>query len=294
MRNTLLVLVSALALGCGDGYGSSTTGPYAGSLAVTLSNTAALASAGEERAVSAVVRDGGGQITHPPIVWTVSAPGVVTVSGTGDNATITAIADGTAFVIATDGALRDSASVTVHRRLASVVISGPVAPHVLDSTIISLTLGTTMRLAASGLDARGNVIPGLNDVVFTTSNPAIAEVTSNGIVTPLFDLRATNAAVISAALTLDGVTVTDSAKVRSIPPSTFDHVALMLTENERPTAVVGDGVGVAFFTLDGGGSPTRSTGPSSAVQLPRCICTGRPAPTATASCWWTSAPRSAT
>lgn len=252
MRCTLLMLVSALAAGCGGyGYGDSSTNPYTGSIAVTLSNTAVLASAGEERTVSAVVRDGGRQITHPPIVWTVSTPGVVTVSGTGDNATITAVADGTVFVIAADGALRDSVSVTVHRRLASLVLSGPVAPGALDSTIISLTIGTTMRLAASGLDARGHVIPGLDGVAFTTSNPAIAEVTSNGIVTPLFGLQATNAAVISAALTLDGVTVTDSAKVRAIPPATFDHDALLLTENERPTAVAGNGRGIAFFTLDG-------------------------------------------
>lgn len=252
MRKTLFMLVSALALGCGDGYGrSTTTGPYAGSFAVTLPAGDVMTSAGDDLIVRAEARDERGQAIHPSIVWSASAPGIVTVAGAGDVATITAIADGTVFVIATNGLQRDSVSVTVHRRLASVVISGPVAPNVLDSTIISLTLGTTMRLAASGLDARGHVIPGLDGVVFTTSNPAIAEVTSNGIVTPLFDLRATNAAVISAALTLDGVTVTDSAKVRAIPPATFDHVALMLTENERPTAVAGDGVGVAFFTLDG-------------------------------------------
>lgn len=251
MRRTLLMLVSALAAGCGYGYGDSGTNPYTGSIAITLSNTAVLASVGEERAVSAVVRDGYGQTTHPPIVWTVSTPGVVTVTGTGDDATIAAVADGTVFVIAAYGGLRDSVSVTVHRRLASVVLSGPVAPGVLDSTVISLTLGTTLRLAASGLDAGGHVIPGLDGVVFTTNNPAIAEVTSTGIVTPLFDLQATNAAVISAALTLDGVTVTDSAKVRSIPPASFDHVALMLAENERPTAVAGNGHGIAFFTLEG-------------------------------------------
>ena len=250
MRRTLWMLVSALAAGCGYGYGDSSTNPYTGSLAVTLSNSAVLASVGEERTVSAVVRDGSGQITHPPIVWTVSAPDVVTVIGTGDDATITAVADGTVYVIAAYGTLRDSVSVTVHRRLASVVITGPVAPEVLDATVVSLTLGTTLRLAASGLDARGHVIPGL-DVVFTTSNPSIAEVTANGIVTPLFDLQATNAAVISAAVTLDGVTATDSAKVRSIPPAIFDHVALMLAENQRPTAVAGNGHGVAFFTLEG-------------------------------------------
>lgn len=272
MRRTLLMLVSALAIGCGDGYGSSMTGPYTGILAVTLPAGDVMTSAGDELVARAEARDARGQITHPSIVWSASAPGVVTVAGAGDAATITAIADGTVWVIASTGSQRDSVSVTVHRRLASLVLSGPVAPGALDSTIISLTLGTTMRLAASGLDARGHVIPGLTGVVFTTSNPAIAEVTPNGIVTPLFDLAAPNAAVISATLTLDGVTATDSAKVRSIPPAAFDHVALLHTENERPTPVAGNGLGIAFFTLDGARivytiNWSRLTGPATEVHL---------------------------
>jgi trimeric autotransporter adhesin len=241
---TLLLCTSLVFLGCG-GDGSGVTYPQqaAASVVLTLSPVGALASAGDTRAVTAVVKAADQSVvSSPTLTWTTDAPTVATVSGSGDRATITAVGDGVATITATTGSVAGTVTVTVRRALASVVLTNPTP---------LLGIGTTAQLVATGLDASGKPLTDLTGVRYESSNPGSVAVSNAGVVTALFAFPALPSAIITATVTRDGVTVSDTAGVTVITPATFDFGSLLLTEYVKPVAVPAAGSGIAYFTVAG-------------------------------------------
>lgn len=239
--------MAILTLGCGYERGTGTgysTGTPA-TITVAATTTDPLVSTGETRAVSAVVRDGNGTLlAAPALAWRTSAPNVATVSGTGETATITAVDDGTAIITASVGSVEGTLTVVVRRRLSSIELSAP------DSLVPA---GNTMQLTVIARDARQQPISVASGLTFTSSNPFSFVVSPDGLVTALFNPFQPLSSVLRATITRDGVTLsaTKPLKVGSAAPAIFDVGALLLPEAVRPEPVLGLGIGIAFFTVDG-------------------------------------------
>ena len=108
------------------------------------------------------------------VTWTSSDPAIATVSPSG---LVTAAAVGTATITAKDPASLQEASTTVEvasAEIASLAIS-PDAPTIL--------VGTTLQLAADATLTDDTIVDLAASVTWTTSDPAIATVSSSGLVT---------------------------------------------------------------------------------------------------------------
>jgi hypothetical protein len=246
MRSSIVWLCAALTLGGCDGYDDDggTTGPSpVASIEVALPSEGEMTSAGDARAVVAVAKNADQSVVQsPPLTWTSDAPAVATVVGAGATATITAVGDGIAKISASTGSVEGTVTVTVRRRVASVVVSSP-SPL--------LTVGSTAQLVTVALDARGNPLPNVTGFTFASSNPGSVVVSNTGLMTALFAFAATPSAIITATLTRDGVTVSDTAGVSVGAPRVFDFGALMLSEYVMPTRAPTAGAGVGYFGVDG-------------------------------------------
>jgi hypothetical protein len=234
--STLFVLY-----GCSDDdTGVSPDGATA--VALTISSGDVMTSAGDTRSVTAVVNGADQQvITAPSLTWRSNAPTVATVAGTGETATITAVGDGVATISATSGAAKGTVTVTVRRTLVSVQLVSPVPV---------VTLGSSVQLVATALDARQNVIPVTTGFTYTSSNPTGLMVSPTGLVTALFTFSAPTA-TITATLTKDGVTASGNTQIAAAVSLTFDYAGLMLSEYVKPTSVPTLGTGVGYFARDG-------------------------------------------
>lgn len=113
-------------------------------------------------------------VTGARVDWASNDPAVLTVSASG---LATGVAEGTASVTATTG----GASVTVPVSVGSgaVVATLDVAP-----AGVALAVRRTFALRATARDARGNIVNRVR-VTWSTSNPAVAVVGANGVVTAL-------------------------------------------------------------------------------------------------------------
>jgi uncharacterized protein YjdB len=120
---------------------------------------------------TAEARDGdGGLLSGRPVTWSSSNPAVATVSPSGR---VTALAAGATIISADCEGKSGLASVNVS---AAAVASVRVTP-----TSVSLETGETQQLVATPLDASNTPLTG-RSVVWSTSSPAIATVTSSGVV----------------------------------------------------------------------------------------------------------------
>jgi trimeric autotransporter adhesin len=217
MRSAFALLSTAFVLyGCGsdDDTGVSPTG--ATTVTLTLSSPNVMASAGDTRSVTAVVRDGAQQVvTSPSLTWSSSASAVATVAESGDGATITAVGDGVATITATSGGAKGTMTVTVRRAVASVALTSPVAV---------LTVGSSVQLVATALDPRQNPIDLTTGFTYTSSNPKSLLVSATGLVSALFSFSPSPSATITATLTRDGVTASGSTEISVGVPLTFDEI----------------------------------------------------------------------
>jgi hypothetical protein len=201
-----------------------------------------MTSAGDTRTAVAVVLDARKNPVSPlpPVSWTSSAPTVATVTTTGSIATITAVEDGTAIITAESGSASGSVTVTVRRRLASVELVAP--PRIL--------VGFDAQLTVVGRDARQNEIRGLTNITYSSNNPTTVIVSPTGVADALFQFPQTPTATVTASVTKDGLTVSDSADIMVVGPIAFDFSALMLSDYEKPTKVASGGAGIAYFLRD--------------------------------------------
>ena len=148
--------------------------PIASSISLTPASVA-LTAVTQSAQLTATVRDQNGQplVSQPALQFTSSAPGVVSVTPGG---LVTAIAPGTAQVtVSLPGTgLSATTSVTVTQVLSTVSL-----------TPTSATLGVngTQQLTATARDANGEALVTQPTFTWNSSNPAVATVSSTGLVT---------------------------------------------------------------------------------------------------------------
>ena len=121
---------------------------------------------GQARRFSAVVSDEAGLPLERTITWTSANPTIATVSAGGD---VAALAPGLARIVASSGALADTATVIVR---ASDLIVHPSA--------INIAVGEKLRLVVTR--ANGGAPPSASTIVWTSSKESVARVDADGTV----------------------------------------------------------------------------------------------------------------
>lgn len=127
---------------------------------------------GQTRQVTAKAYDAAGVSQFRPITWASSSPSVATVSASG---LITSVSQGTTTITATSESKVGSISFTV-------LPPAPVATVTLTPDYRPVAVGTTYPLTLTLRDVDNGVLSN-RVVVWTTSNSAIATVSSTGVVT---------------------------------------------------------------------------------------------------------------
>lgn len=200
------------------------------------------------------MRDAGNNIlTGRPVVWTSSNNNVATVSTTG---VVTAVAPGTANIIATSGGKSGQAQVTV-----SLV---PVASVNVTLTSPTRFVGQTTAASAVTLDSVGGVLTG-RTIVWNSSNPSVATVSSTGLVSALApgsaNITATSEGKVGAATVT--VTLVPVAKVVVVLAPTSGFVG----QTSQATVTLFDandnlltGRAITFSTSDAAIATVSSTG----------------------------------
>lgn len=141
---------------------------------------------GDSLPMSAVFKDAEGNPVEADrgVTWTSDNPGVAVLSGNY----VKAVGGGTATVIGESRGLRGTAIITV----SGAAIAGrvPVATVVLGTVSRSLTDGESVQLAASTRDDKGAALDG-RPVNWSSSNPAVIEVSPTGLAVAKSDGSAT-------------------------------------------------------------------------------------------------------
>ena len=171
---SIVVLFSAFLAVCGKDSPTKPDPPFqpvASSVTITPGSAALDAVGGTIKLSSSVHDQNGNPIPGARVTWTSSNPAVAGVDAQG---LVTAAGNGTVQITATSG--NASASVPVSVMQASVRIVIEPKPATLRS------IGESASLTAVVQDQNGNPIPGAG-VVWTSSDPAVAGVDAQGLVT---------------------------------------------------------------------------------------------------------------
>lgn len=198
----------AFALGCGD----STSGPDGDQTEIPLPTSIQLSPdevrftwIGEGTTVTATVFDqNGGTMPSASVSWTTGTPTVATVDGAGR---VQAVATGSTVVTASAGSARSTLPVSVEQ-----------VPASLDISVGELRLigaGDTARLVASVKDQGGTVAPG-HVPVWSSSDPTVAEIDSQGLVTAAGVGTATVTAALNALSASTSVKVEKAAAAMDV------------------------------------------------------------------------------
>ncbi len=179
----------------------------------------------------ATPRDASGNALAGRVVtWTSSSSGVATVSATG---LVTGVGAGSATITATTEGKTGTSSISVtFVPVASVAVTPP-AP--------SIQVGQTVQLSATPSDASGTPLTG-RVVTWSSSNSAVASVSSSGLVTG----KAAGSATITA--TSEGKSGSAAVTVTTIP------VASVTVAPSAPSIVVGGSVQLTATPRDGAGN----------------------------------------
>jgi uncharacterized protein YjdB len=141
----------------------------------------------------------GTPLTGRVVTWTTSNSAVATVSASG---LVTGVAVGVATITATSEGQSGTAAVTVS--------SVPVASVVVSPAAANILVAGTAQLSATPKDAAGNVLTG-RAVTWTSANPAIATVSTAGLVTGV----AVGSTTIIA--TSEGISASAAISVANVP-----------------------------------------------------------------------------
>ena len=230
-------LVTAVANG--SATVTATSGSAAGTATVTVAQRAArvdvspasveFLSLGDSVQLTAAPVDANDNaVEGATVAWSSGDDAVATVDSSG---LVTAAGNGTASITAQAGAASGAAAVTV----LQVIVEMDVVPAAM--TLFSL--GDTIRLAATGVDANGHPGPAMA-VTWVSQHDAVATVDSRGLVTAVrtgsTDVFATAAELLDSA----GVTVAQLATEVSVTP-------------EADTLAVGDMLRLSAVALDANG-----------------------------------------
>ncbi|MEJ2217883.1 MAG: Ig-like domain-containing protein [Gemmatimonadota bacterium] len=213
--DTMVAVVDTLGVAMGRGVGTAyitaATGALSDSAAVTVTAGAAasvsvspgtldFAALDDTARVAAVAQDGwGNPVAGVSVTWSTTAPAVATVDGSG---LVTAVANGSAGVMATAGGLADTVAVVVQQVAASVVLT--------PADVALTAANDTVRLGASAADANGHAMSG--GVTWTSTSPPVATVVG-GLVTAVADGTTQVVATVDAAADSVAVPVTTGAGV---------------------------------------------------------------------------------
>lgn len=218
-----IVTITATSEGA-SGTASITVAPEPIAVVEVSPATASIA-VGQPIQLTAIARGAGGQVlslTGRTVTWATGSPSVASVSSSG---MATGVSPGTAVIIATVDGRQGSATVSVRAvSVASVVVNPP-------ST--SITVGQSTTLTATALDANGIPLSG-RVAGWSSSNNAIASVSSSGTVTGVATGNATITATIdgqagSATVTVNAVAQGQVASVTVSPSSATVNVAWSTT-----------------------------------------------------------------
>ncbi len=256
--SSLAVLVAAITTACGSSSsGGDTTPPPAAVATVTVTVARPSIITGQSTTATAVLRDAGTNVlVGRAITWSSSAPAVATVSAGG---AVTAVAAGSANIIATSEGQSGSAQVTVTLAAVATVVPSVQSP---------LLVGGTAQAQASVLDSSGYALTG-RTVTWSTSNSAVATVSASGVVTGV------GRGFTTINSTCEGVTGRKYVKVfvqgttatQLVAVSALDQVGPPSTDVVQAPAVMavaanGDpvpGIPVTFAVTAGGGAITGGT-----------------------------------
>lgn len=197
------IVASVLLAACGGGDGASAPPPpRVTSLTITAPTSTLVA--GTTTALTVSGRDQAGQpIATGPVSWTSSNSSTATVDASG---VVTGISAGAVTIVAAASGLTATTALTV--------TPAPVVPRLTTLTITtatsSIVAGTTTALAVSGRDQTGQAIA-VGTVAWTSSNSAVATVTSAGVVTGV------GAGAVTISATASGVTATTALTVTAAP-----------------------------------------------------------------------------
>src|SRR5206468_13062915 len=181
--------------------------------------------------------------------WSSSAPTVASVDATG---LITGLAPGTTTIIATSDTKSGTAAITV--------TNVPVASLAISPASAGVLVGATTQLRATAKDSAGNTLSG-RVVTWSSSAPAVATVTSSGLVTGV----AAGSATITA--TSETKTSTATITVTSVP------VTSVAVSPASASVQVGGTIQLAATPKDSAGNPlsgrvvTWSSSPAGVVTV---------------------------
>jgi uncharacterized protein YjdB len=189
--------ITATTTGAPSLQGSATVTVVLPPVVVRLSPPATtLTSVGQQVTLAAQAFDAvGGLVPSPTLTWSSSNPVAATVSALG---VVTAVADGTSIITAATGGVSGTATVTVDVVVGSVTVSP--ASFTLSAP------GRQQALTAVVASPSGTPIPGATPT-WSSSNPAAATVSAQGVVTAVAD----GTSVITA--TVKGVSGSATATV---------------------------------------------------------------------------------
>jgi alpha-tubulin suppressor-like RCC1 family protein len=121
--------------------------------------------------LTAVAMDAlGNPLTDARVAWTSSAPALASVDSAG---TVTAVANGSATIVASLGGVEGFVTMAVAQEVASVTVT-PASP--------AISVGATQQFAAEARDAGNTVMTGVN-FLWVSANANVAVVDTTGLAT---------------------------------------------------------------------------------------------------------------
>ncbi|HEY3220376.1 MAG TPA: Ig-like domain-containing protein [Gemmatimonadales bacterium] len=224
--------VKVVARGGGKSDTAVVTVTLAGVATVVVTPSAASVAVGQTVQLQATPLDSGGNpLSGRVVTWASTNPGVASVNGTG---VVSGLAPGVATVTASCEGQTSPAAITVTVVPVALVSVSPASANVI--------VGQTAQLTATPKDANGNPLSG-RTVTWATSNPAVASVSGNGLVTG----GATGTATITASS--EGQNGTAAITVTLAP------VASVSVSPASATVMMGQTVQLSAIPKDANGSP---------------------------------------
>ncbi|MEO7965337.1 MAG: Ig-like domain-containing protein [Gemmatimonadaceae bacterium] len=214
-----------LALACGDS--TSSDGPSVARIEAIPSKLDLLV--GETKAITARALDASGAPVARKLFWSTSAPTVATVTQEG---IVTSVTPGESQIAVSGGGKSVIVPVTVAGRPAALLRVTPATT--------TLRVGQSSSLTGDVLDATGAIVPG-RTITWSSSNPAVATVNTNGVVTAV---GAGNVTITAASGNVTGTALVSVQLVAvssvAIAPTS---AALLAGESLQLTAEVRDANG---------------------------------------------------
>lgn len=187
----------------------------------------------QSQLVARVLDQNGSEIPGQSIIWSSANPGIATVSQSG---LVTALSGGSTTISAVSGGLAVSVVVSVVSTSVARVMVSP-------STTAMVIGGSPVALLATAFDANENILPG-RAATWSSLNPAVASVSSSGV------LSAISAGSATVIANIEGKTASVAVTVSSAPAAPVTSVTVTLAsttlnigQQTQATAVLKDAQG---------------------------------------------------